>query len=265
MKFTLKSVQKIVYTAGLFIGFSCNLYAAACPSVENEFSKLQKWITPALHSDSSIGCPAMTTGSPLNNLELIMRNDKVCGISSAAALLVFYNLFENNPNYKMCGFEIKKIAIIAETATDGKICSNLPSEKLESCFIDTMAYYTALKQHGDLDLAFLLTKKTANSNDVTGYSQMFLGYMYSFGEGTNKDALSAIKWFKIALEKIEDKEFRINILLGLSVAYEDSNDYQNAILYARQCASMGNEYCKKGLNRLLKKSLEMHGTHQPTS
>lgn len=207
-------------------------------------------MTPALNSNAPIGCPAISQGTPVYRLEMIASDENnSCHDDATGALLAFYTLFSNHPNYKTCGLDIKLYALLASAAIDGKVCAELSSDKLESCFISTMIKYSALKLQGDLKSAFILAKKTADSNDVTGYSQMYLGTMYYYGEGTTRDPKMAIEWFKVALEKMEDKQFRIFILMSLAIAHEDMHDNKNAINYLQQCASMGDRHCKNGLKR----------------
>jgi len=224
--------------------------AQHCLRVNKEKEKLDKWMIPALHGDLSLGCPSQSPDSALFNLEIISRSIGDCGDEALGILIAFYSIFAHHPNYMMCGLIEKEDILIARFSVDGKICSDQNVNNITSCFLNINKIMVDLKTRGEKQAAFELAKKIANSNDVTGLSQMTLGIMYGFGEGTQKNLSSAIQWLKISLEKIVDNNNRKNVLLSLAVFHEEIKDYSNARLYAQQCALMGDLYCKKGLVRL---------------
>ena len=127
-----------------------------------------------------------------------------------------------------------------------------PFKTFKSCFLNILSIVKDLKTNGHLKEAFELAKKTADSNDVTGISQMILGIMYDFGEGTDKNPSLAIKWLKSSLEKITDRDLHLNVLLSLAAVYEEIKDYKNAQYYAKQCAALGDKDCTTALQRLAK-------------
>ncbi len=224
-----------------------------CLEVNKASDELDKWTTPALQSNSGIGCPSLSSDSPLSKLEILSQQNGECGQEALGTLIGFYAIFTNHPNYTMCGLVQKQDVILARAAVDGKVCTDQPVNQLTSCFLQINKMVVDLKTRGEMRSAFELANKTANSNDVTGISQMTLGTMYGYGAGTDKNLSLAVKWLRDSLEKIgwmNDKKIRINILILLSVFSEELGDYKNAKQYAQLCAIMGDISCKKGLVRL---------------
>ena len=62
--------------------------------------------------------------------------------------------------------------------------------RFNDCFLKVSVFIANLKSRGEIEATFELAKKTADSNDVTGISQMYLGIMYDLGEGTQKNVPS---------------------------------------------------------------------------
>lgn len=224
-----------------------------CPKFVEADQILDKWINLALRSDSSIGCPSTGPGSAISNLEIISQQDDRCADKAKVALIAFYSIFTSHPNYAMCGLIQKQEILISEISEDGKICIDQPTNKIYDCFITANTILGNLKARGELKAAFVLAKKIANSNDVTGVSQLILGLMYYYGEGTDSNLSLGIKWLKVALEKSNDKYTRINAMISLAVSYEDLGDIGIAKQYFQQCGAMGDADCIKGLARLNKK------------
>lgn len=245
----------------IFSVISANCWAASrkgneanqyCTGVIQAEGELNKWIKLALQSDSSIGCPSSSLDSPLSKLELLSQQGGECGEQAIGTLVGFYAIFSNHPNYSMCGLNRKAETLLAEGVEDGKICADQPTNKLDACFVQVNIATSKLKMRGEMKAAFELARKTANSNDVTGLSQFFIGMWYFFGEGTAKNIQLSIKWFKESLTRLDSKDLRIDALIGLANAYEELGDYKNAMLTAQQCAAMGDNSCEKGLIRLNK-------------
>ena len=223
---------------------------SSCHTATQAGNELNKWMVLALQSDASIGCPSTSITSPLVNLETISKNDSTCAEKANILLLTFYSIFTQHPNYRMCGLLEKKDLLLSRISADGKICINEPSDKISACFDRVNMVISSLKIRGEIRAAFELAKKTANSHDITGISQMILATMYLFGESTEKNTSLAIKWYKEALQKVDNRETRINTLILLGAAYESLNDNTSAILYYQRCADMGDSDCKKGYARL---------------
>ena len=221
-----------------------------CSKIEPSRNKLEKWISLALKNNTSIGCPSFTNDSPLATLEIIAQQQDKCGEEAKGLLLAFYSIFSKHPNYKMCGLIEKEELFLSQSAVDGMICNGENTDKIRGCFSNVDMVISKLKIRGETKAAFELAKKTANSGDVTGLSQMILAFLYQYGNGTEQNLSMTIKWQKKALERIEDRSQRINCIMSLSSAYEDKKDYENAKIYSRQCASMGDLDCKKGFDRL---------------
>ncbi|HBC0463172.1 TPA: sel1 repeat family protein [Legionella pneumophila] len=251
----LSFIMTIALIASLFItqkaySFTDEKVTNNCTELNNKRNELEKWSSSALKSNSSIGCPSVTNDSPIIILEKISQQQNKCAKEATGLLLAFYSIFSNHPNYKMCGLVEREELFLSRSAEDGKICHNQSSDKIRSCFSKIDIVISKLKMRGEAKAAFELAKKTANSDDVTGLSQMILAFLYQYGNGTDKDLAMTIKWQKEALQRLDARDQRIDSMISLSSAYEDLNDYQNAKIYLRQCASMGDLDCKKGLTRL---------------
>lgn len=236
------------------ISYALNNHELRCPQVNEAKKQLELWIHTALKGDGSIGCPTSSVNMSINKLETISRTEGDCKDEAVGILVAFFTIFNGQPDYKMCGFEQKEDALLAHLAVDGKVCVKKTSANdTEKCFNELMARISRLKNRGALTEAFILAKKTADSNDPSGLTQLILGLMYEYGEGTDKNTALAILWLKKALEKISDKQLRITTISALSVTHEEIHDYKNAEKYAQQCAVMNDPYCKKGLDRLRKR------------
>ncbi|KTD21992.1 sel1 repeat family protein [Legionella londiniensis] len=251
----LSFIMTIALTTSIFItqkvySFTDEKVTNNCTGINKKRNELEKWISIALKSNSSIGCPSVTNDSPIIILERIAQQQNKCGEEAKGLLLAFYSIFSNHPNYKMCGLLEREELFVSRSAEDGKICHNQSTDKIRGCFSNIDIIISKLKMRGETKAAFELAKKTANSDDVTGLSQMILAFLYQYGNGTDKDLTMTIKWQKEALQRLDDRNQRIDSMISLSSAYEDLKDYQNAKIYLRQCASMGDLDCKKGLTRL---------------
>lgn len=211
---------------------------------------MDAWAHLALKNNVTIGCPSIMDGSPIAELELLAEKHDQCGKEAKLYMLTFYPLVLGHGNYAMCGLLKKEQLFISKIAPDGGICSNEPVQNLQSCFLNVLSIVKSLKNEGHLKEAFELAKKIANSNDVTGVSQLVVGIMYDFGEGTDKNPALAIKWLKVALEKLMDRSMRIDALISLVATNEEVKNYKQAKYYARQCASLGNKSCETAFKRL---------------
>jgi len=223
-----------------------------CPDYAVLKKQLEDWMIPALASPHGIGCPPKSVDLILSKLEKIGVENRgtVCGNAAFGSIIAFYAFFNEHPNYGMCGLGKRQNLFEAKVATEGAVCEDSTSDEISDCFFTVFITIGKLKLYSEMDAAFELARKTANSNDVTGFSQMALGGAYLWGNGTNKDVPLAIKWYKEALEKLDEKDKRIHAIIALSVAYEEIGDYKNAIKYSQQCASLGDEDCKKMLIRI---------------
>lgn len=217
-----------------------------CPEFPILKKQLNVWTITALRSTTGLGCPS---NSLLSKLETIAFAKDICSDEAISSLLATYVLISSHPNYAMCGLWDKAEVLIAKTAIDGKVCTGQPINKIQNCFYSMDTLISNLKIKNNFQLAFDLGKKTANSNDVTGLSQMIVGMMYYYGEGTEKNIPLAIKFLKEAAIKLDGKA-RVNTLIALAIIYEELKDYKNAKNYASKCAIMGDNNCKIGFERL---------------
>lgn len=221
-----------------------------CPAVIQAKNQLDKWIVPALNSSSSIGCPSTPLHSVFSKLDGIVQSGGECSKEAASTLIAFYAIFANHPNYSTCGLQEKQEILLSKIADDGKICVDQPTDKINDCFLKVSVFIANLKSRGEIEATFELAKKTADSNDVTGISQMYLGIMYDLGEGTQKNVPLALYWLNEALKRTDDKSTRDNLLVALGAAYEEINDYKDAKNCFVQCAVMGDNDCTKAMARL---------------
>ena len=247
---TLSLINTMAWSIDKNSNYNATATSERCPALRKEQDKITKWIKSNPPNNASISCPSIAADFPLAQLERLSQEKNKCAEKTAVFLLYFYAIYAHQQSYRMCGLLEKEDLLISQFAEDGKLCFNNNANKVNTCFNNVNAVISRLKQRGEIQSAFELAKKTANSGDTTGVSQMIVATMLAFGEGVEKNTSLAIQWYKAALEITDDKQSRIDILISLSVAYEDLNDKKNAILFASRCANLGDLYCKKGYLRL---------------
>lgn len=254
----------------LNITFASSKQKSECAQINEANRQLDPWVQSALRGGYSIGCPTGSVEAAISELEGLSRAESKCKDEAGGTLLAFFTIFDSLPDYKVCGFSQRTEALLAYLLSDGQVCN----PKDVKCFTKTTITIGHLKNRGALKEAFILAKKTADSNDPTGDSQLYLGLMYELGEGTEKNINLAIVWLKMALKKMNhdqsifpvkvvEPELTLNsatghlemtAIMALSVAYEEIHNYKSAEEYAQLCAVMGDVNCKNGLNRLRKTS-----------
>lgn len=236
------------------ITFASSNHESECPQISEARKQLDPWVQAALRSGYSIGCPTSSVDAAISKLETISETEGKCKDIAGGTLGAFFAIFNAHPDYKMCGLQQKEDIFWSKFVVDGDVCAkNLPANQITRCFTEMQVRVGRLKKMGALTEAFILAKKTADNDDPSGLIQLILGFMYENGEGTEKNTLLAIEWFKKAAERIDDRALRITSIIALSVAHEEIHDYKSAEKYALQCAVMGDPNCKNGLNRMRKK------------
>ena len=249
MKFIRNS---LLITIALFF-YSANAFAM-CSDVDENYAALEKWVQTTKFDSKTKICPADTKDSPLYNLNYWTEgvNGGGCRTRAFSYLVSFYALFfQANPNYNACSFNPKPLVSAAnDIVVNGAVCSDTQSITPKDCFgmMDLTILY--LKQFNQPDAAFTMAQKTANSNDVTGLSQFFLGVFYYNGYGTDRNLSSAIQWLKVAQTKLQEKELQLQVNTFLALAYKAQGDTKTAQQYLQQCTAMGDKDCKKEIAKL---------------
>jgi TPR repeat protein len=214
---------------------------------------VQKWMQLALGSKTTIGCPSKVVQDALSNLEFFSQQNSPCADDAKAFVMAFYSIFAEHPFYNICGLLTQEELFISKIAVDGKVCADVENKDLSRCFSINNIMLSKLKIRGGNNTeVFEYAKKIADSNDVTGISQLIVGLAYELGNGTDINLPLAIIWFKKSLERVNTEDNRINDLIGLLTSYEGLNNYNEAYQYARQCASLGDADCINATIRLKK-------------
>jgi len=213
--------------------------------INQEINQLGQWVTKALNGQSSLGCSSPDLNNTFSRLEIAAKKNSICGKNALASLIAFSAVLSGDPNYVMCGFKERVEKLVMQISKDGTICANSGNDNKRTCFGVAAIIIFKLKTSGNFKQAFELAKKTADSSDVTGLSQLALAFFYQFGNGTNLNLTKAIYWHQEALKRLADKNLHIGSLMAIGVAYEDLNDSKSALKYFRLCANMGDQVCEQ--------------------